>query len=75
MIMTDNDDAQTSYSGIIIGNFLCGLVEFKSAAAIRRLYSVGVRDLQDGGVYGTLAGQPTDVSDNADFTDCKLLRE
>jgi ADP-ribosylglycohydrolase len=40
-------------------------VEFKSAAVIQRLYPSGVRLLQDGGVWDTLAGQPTDDSELA----------
>lgn len=41
------------------------MVEFRSAAEIARLYSTGVRELADGGVFNTLAGQPTDDSELA----------
>jgi ADP-ribosylglycohydrolase/fructose-1,6-bisphosphatase/inositol monophosphatase family enzyme len=51
--------------GQIVGDSLGSLVEFKSAAEIAQLYPAGVRDLVDGGVYHTIAGQPTDDSEMA----------
>jgi ADP-ribosylglycohydrolase len=49
----------------LAGDDLGSLVEFKSASAIRKLYPDGVRVLRDGGVWNTLAGQPTDDSEMA----------
>jgi ADP-ribosylglycohydrolase len=40
-------------------------VEFQSAEAIDKHFPDGVRDLVDGGVWNTLAGQPTDDSELA----------
>jgi len=40
-------------------------VEFQSAATIAKRYPQGIRDLADGGTWGTLAGQPTDDSELA----------
>ena len=49
----------------MIGDSLGSLVEFKDADEIARLYPGGVRELADGGVYHTIAGQPTDDSEMA----------
>jgi ADP-ribosyl-[dinitrogen reductase] hydrolase len=57
--------AQGALLGQVIGDSLGSLVEGKPAAEIARLYPEGVRDLADGGVYKTLAGQPTDDSEMA----------
>ncbi len=57
--------AQGCLLGQVIGDSLGSLVEFKSAAEIARLYPAGVRELADGGVYHTIAGQPTDDSEMA----------
>ena len=51
--------AQAVLLGHVIGDSLGALVERKPAAEIARLYPEGVRELADGGVYKTLAGQPT----------------
>lgn len=51
--------------GQVAGDSLGSLVEFRSAEWIRGRYPQGVRDLQDGGTWGTLAGQPTDDSELA----------
>ena len=51
--------------GQVIGDSLGSLVEFQSAAAIARKYPTGVRRLQDGGTWNTVAGQPTDDSELA----------
>ena len=40
-------------------------MEFRSAAQIAAQYPGGVRDLADGGVWDTFAGQPTDDSEMA----------
>ncbi len=51
--------------GQVIGDSLGSRVEFKGAAEIAAEFPQGVRDLADGGVYHTLAGQPTDDSEMA----------
>ncbi len=51
--------------GQLAGDSLGSLVEFQSAEEIRRRYPEGVRDLADGGMWNTLAGQPTDDSEMA----------
>ena len=57
--------AQGCLLGQIAGDSLGSLVEFKDASTIRTLYPDGVRELTDGGVWNTLAGQPTDDSEMA----------
>ena len=57
--------AQGCLLGQLAGDDLGSLVEFKSTTAIRSLYPDGVRFLEDGGVWSTLAGQPTDDSEMA----------
>jgi ADP-ribosylglycohydrolase/fructose-1,6-bisphosphatase/inositol monophosphatase family enzyme len=51
--------------GQVIGDSLGALVEFQRPGDIARRYPTGVRDLRDGGVWDTLAGQPTDDSELA----------
>ena len=57
--------AQGCLLGQVIGDSLGSLVEFKHAAEIAQAFPGGVRDLADGGVYHTIAGQPTDDSEMA----------
>lgn len=57
--------AQGCLLGQVIGDSLGSLVEFKDASEIARLFPQGVRALADGGVYHTIAGQPTDDSEMA----------
>ena len=57
--------AQGALLGQVIGDSLGSLVEFKPAAEIAERYPGGVRELADGGVYKTMAGQPTDDSEMA----------
>ena len=57
--------AQGCLLGQVIGDSLGSRVEFKTAAEIARLFPGGVRELGDGGVYHTMAGQPTDDSEMA----------
>jgi ADP-ribosylglycohydrolase len=57
--------AQGALLGQVIGDSLGSLVEFKGAKEIALRYPRGVRDLADGGVYHTIAGQPTDDSEMA----------
>jgi ADP-ribosylglycohydrolase len=59
------DRAQACLLGQVIGDSLGSLVEFKRAEDIAQIYPGGVRDLADGGVYHTIAGQPTDDSEMA----------
>ena len=51
--------------GQVIGDSLGSRVEFKSAADVAKLFPGGLRELGDGGVHHTLAGQPTDDSEMA----------
>ena len=57
--------AQGCFLGQLAGDSLGSLVEFESPQRIRERYPQGVRDLADGGTWGTLAGQPTDDSEMA----------
>ena len=57
--------AQGCLLGQVAGDSLGSLVEFKDAGTIREMYPEGVRELADGGEWGTLAGQPTDDSEMA----------
>ncbi|HSA71875.1 MAG TPA: inositol monophosphatase family protein [Burkholderiales bacterium] len=59
------DRGQACLLGQVIGDSLGSLVESKSAAEIVELYPQGLRDLADGGVHHTIAGQPTDDSEMA----------
>ena len=56
--------AQGCLLGQLAGDALGSLVEFQSEQ-IRRKYPDGLRELADGGTWGTLAGQPTDDSEMA----------
>jgi ADP-ribosyl-[dinitrogen reductase] hydrolase len=57
--------AQGCLLGQLAGDSLGSLVEFQSPQEIRRKYPDGVRELADGGTWGTIAGQPTDDSEMA----------
>ncbi len=59
------DRAQGCLMGQLVGDSLGSLVEFMGPEEIRARYPGGVTDLEDGGVWGTLAGQPTDDSELA----------
>lgn len=61
--------------GQVIGDSLGSRVEFRSAAEIAREFPDGVRDLADGGVFNTIAGQPTDDSEMALALSRSILRE
>ncbi len=69
------EHAQGCLLGQVIGDSLGSLVEFKAAAEIARLFPQGVRNLADGGVYHTIAGQPTDDSEMALALARSLLAE
>lgn len=57
--------AQGCLLGQLCGDALGSLVEFQTPKQIRKRYPNGVRDLEDGGTWDTLAGQPTDDSELA----------
>ena len=57
--------AQGCLMGQIAGDSLGSLVEFEEAQTINKHYPQGVRELINGGVWNTLAGQPTDDSEMA----------
>jgi ADP-ribosyl-[dinitrogen reductase] hydrolase len=57
--------AQGCLLGQFAGDSLGSLVEFQSAAQIAVRYPGGLRELADGGTWGTIAGQPTDDSELA----------
>lgn len=57
--------AQGCLLGQLAGDALGSLVEFQPPEEILRRYPEGVRELADGGAWGTLAGQPTDDSEMA----------
>lgn len=57
--------AQGCLLGQVAGDSLGSLVEFASADSIAARYPDGPRRLEDGGVWDTLAGQPTDDSEMA----------
>ena len=57
--------AQGCLVGQLAGDSLGSLIEFETAAAIEQLYPGGPRFLSGGGVWDTIAGQPTDDSELA----------
>jgi len=59
------DRAQGCLFGQVIGDSLGGLVEFSRGTEIEDRYPHGVRELEDGGTWGNMAGQCTDDSEMA----------
>ena len=57
--------AQGCLLGQLTGDALGSLVEFQSPEIIRSKFPDGVRELEDGGTWNTIAGQPTDDSEMA----------
>ena len=57
--------AQGCLLGQLAGDSLGSLVEFQAAPEVAARYPDGLRRLEDGGVFQTLAGQPTDDSEMA----------
>ena len=57
--------AQGVLLGQVVGDSLGSRVEGKPALEIADAYPGGLRDLGDGGLYHTIAGQPTDDSEMA----------
>jgi ADP-ribosyl-[dinitrogen reductase] hydrolase len=69
------DRARGCLLGLLAGDSLGGLVEFQTAEWIRASFPAGVRDLSDGGAWGTLAGQPTDDGEMALHLARTLVRD
>jgi ADP-ribosylglycohydrolase/fructose-1,6-bisphosphatase/inositol monophosphatase family enzyme len=67
--------AQGVLLGQVIGDSLGARVGQKPAAEIAALFPQGVRELGDGGVYHTMAGQPTDDSEMALTLARAIVRE
>lgn len=67
--------AQGCLLGQLAGDALGSLVEFRSPEDIERQYPRGVRELADGGTWGTIAGQPTDDSEMALMLARMLVKE
>jgi len=67
--------AQGALLGQLTGDALGSLVEFAPPEKIASAYPGGVRELADGGTWGTLAGQPTDDSELALTLARTLVRE
>jgi ADP-ribosylglycohydrolase len=57
--------AQGCLLGQLAGDSLGSLVEFQHADQIQHRHPQGLHELQDGGTWDTLAGQPTDDSEMA----------
>ena len=67
--------AQGCLMGQLVGDSLGSLVEFLTSSEIKELYPKGVTELQDGGTWNTIAGQPTDDSEMALVLARTLIRE
>lgn len=57
--------AQGCLIGQVAGDALGSQVEFQDAAAVRSCFPDGLRQMQDGGPFQLMAGQPTDDSELA----------
>lgn len=57
--------AKGALLGQLAGDALGSLVEFQTPSTIAKAYPSGVRRLEDGGTWDTIAGQPTDDSELA----------
>ena len=67
--------AQGCMLGQLAGDALGSLVEFQLPGGILRKYPDGVREIADGGMWHTIAGQPTDDSEMALMLARTLARE
>jgi ADP-ribosylglycohydrolase/fructose-1,6-bisphosphatase/inositol monophosphatase family enzyme len=67
--------AQGALLGQVAGDALGGQVEFSSARTIRERHPRGLRTLEDGGYWNTIAGQPTDDSELALMFARTLVRD
>ncbi|MCL5257178.1 MAG: ADP-ribosylglycohydrolase family protein, partial [Chloroflexi bacterium] len=57
--------AQGCLLGQLSGDALGSMVEFETGERLRARYPRGIRDMDDGGTFNTMAGQPTDDSELA----------
>ena len=69
------DRAQGCLLGQLSGDSLGSLVEFRSAQEIKDKYPQGVLELENGGTWNTIAGQPTDDSEMALMLARLLVRD
>ena len=67
--------AQGCLLGQLAGDALGSLVEFQTSEQITAKYPDRVRDLADGGTWGTIAGQPTDDSEMALMLARSIVKE
>ncbi|MCL2645934.1 MAG: ADP-ribosylglycohydrolase family protein [Phycisphaerales bacterium] len=67
--------AQGCLLGQCAGDALGQMVEFKSKQTILAEYPGGVRDMENGGTFNTLAGQPTDDTEMALMLARSLVKE
>ncbi len=67
--------AQGCLAGLVIGTSLGALTESRTAADIARTWPEGVRELADGGAWGTMAGQPTGAGELTIALARSLVRE
>ncbi|HTY63835.1 MAG TPA: inositol monophosphatase family protein [Acidobacteriota bacterium] len=67
--------AQGCLLGQFAGDALGSQVEFQTSASIRSQFPDGLRDLDDGGMFDTIGGQPTDDSEMALMLARCLVRE
>jgi ADP-ribosyl-[dinitrogen reductase] hydrolase len=67
--------AQGALLGQLAGDALGGQVEFGSARMIRERHPAGLRTMEDGGYWNTIAGQPTDDSELALMLARTLVRD
>jgi len=67
--------AQGCLLGQLAGDALGAQVEFQTIASIRSRFPDGVRELEDGGPFDTMAGQPTDDSEMALMLARCIVRE
>jgi len=75
MELSELSRAQGCFLGQCAGDALGQMVEFQSKASILRTYPNGVRDMADGGTFGTLAGQPTDDTELALMLARSIIKE
>ncbi|MCI0604434.1 ADP-ribosylglycohydrolase family protein [bacterium] len=67
--------AQGCLIGQVSGDALGSQVEFQDAATIRNRYPDGLRQMQDGGPFQLMAGQPTDDSELALLLARSIVKE
>lgn len=67
--------ARGCLAGLLAGDSLGALVEFRDPAWIAENFPGGLRELENGGAWNTLAGQPTDDGEMALHLARSLVRE